>query len=55
MTVPNQPNIMNMMIAIPNQKVHSAAVEPFIQLAALTSMVIMPNEPTIGHLLPWGT
>jgi len=55
MTVPNQPNIMKMMIASPSQKVQWAVVEPFIQAAALASMVIMPNEPTIGHLVPWGT
>jgi hypothetical protein len=46
---------MNMMTAMPSQNVHCAVDEPFIQLAALASMVIIPNEPTIGHLLPWGT
>jgi hypothetical protein len=44
-----------MSIASPSQKVHWATAVPFIQLAALASMVIIPTEPTIGHLLPWGT
>jgi len=46
---------MKIMIANPNQKVHWAVEDPFIQLAALTIMVINPNDPTIGHLEPWGT
>jgi len=44
-----------MMMARPSQNDYWAVAEPFIQLAALASMVIMPNEPTMGHFEPWGT
>jgi hypothetical protein len=45
---------MKTMIPTPSQNVHWAVPEPFIQLAALAIMVIMPNDPTIGHLEPCG-
>ena len=48
----NEYFILNILENTFNQLLKAQVAEPFIQLAALANMMIMPKEPTIGHLVP---
>ena len=53
-TVPNQPYIMNMMIAMPT-KIGVALQSPCRKLAVPITVSDRPTEPMIGQWVPLGT